>query len=155
LRLFLDPDKLPETHPVYNMIASPNDVINRKARRIVTWIKKISNVKEYIDIKVIDSTTEMGSGSLPARGIPTRVVTLTPKTTSAENLGRALRSAKIPVFSRIEDEMVILDARTISDEENPWIKDSLQQGLELLESGVIEEKYKAVQIRKHGEIRPG
>ncbi|MDP8229063.1 MAG: L-seryl-tRNA(Sec) selenium transferase, partial [Candidatus Electryoneaceae bacterium] len=38
LKLFLEPDHLPETHPLYAIIAAPLDVVNRRARRITRQI---------------------------------------------------------------------------------------------------------------------
>jgi len=125
LRLFLDPDRLPETHPVYAMIATPLDVIKRRASRIARRLRRV--VDDKIDIETINSTTQMGSGSLPARDIPSRVVVLTPLYTTAEKLAHALRLADPPIFTRIEADKVIIDARTVADEEAPWIDRALKQ----------------------------
>ncbi len=124
LRLFLDADKLPETHPVYEMIAAPLDVVKKRAQRINRRIK--AEFKDRIKTEIRDSHTEMGSGSLPARGVPTKAVAVAIDGFTAERLARDLRMAEPPVFSRIEDERVIFDARTVADEEVPWLIKALK-----------------------------
>lgn len=129
LRLFLNPDTLPQTHPVYAMIATPLDVIKRRAQRIARRLRALEGFKEAIDISIAPGLTEMGSGSLPARGIPTHVVAMTPKSCSAEKLSTLLRQATPPLFTRIEDEQVKIDARTVADAEVAWIGEVMGQVL--------------------------
>ena len=129
LRLFLDPDRLHETHPVYAMIAAPLATVKRRAQRIARRLGALEGFKEAIDVAVAEGLTEMGSGSLPARGIPTHVVAMTPKVCSAENLATAMRQATPPLFTRIEDEQVKIDARTVADAEVPWIDGVMREVL--------------------------
>ncbi len=131
LRLFLDPDKLTETHPVYMMIGAPREVINRRAQRIARRLRKVVS-SDVIGVEIIDGFTEMASRSLPARGIPTRYVALDPKKCSAEKLTRELRMATPPFFTRIENERTLIDARTIADDEVPMIDLSLKCALNAL-----------------------
>ncbi len=129
LRLFLDPDKLPETHPVYAMIGTPLDIIKRRAQRIARRLRALQGFKEAIEVSIGTGLTEMGSGSLPARGITTHTVDMTPKVCSAENLSTALRQATPPLFTRIEDEQVKIDARTVTDKEVVWIDGVMREVL--------------------------
>ena len=129
LRLFLNPDTLPQTHPVYEMIGTPMDVIKLRAQRLARRLRAIEGFKEAIDISIGTGLTEMGSGSLPARGIATHVVAMTPKACSAENLSTALRQATPPLFTRIEEEQVKIDARTITDKEVVWIGEVMREVL--------------------------
>jgi len=115
LKLFLDPDKLPETHPIYSMMTTPIDIVNRRARRIARRIRDVAG--EFLTVKVEDGVTEMGSGSLPARPIPSRVISIVAQDLTAERLSLSLRFSDPPLFTRIEQERVIIDARTIADQE--------------------------------------
>ncbi len=127
LRLFLDPDRLPETHPIYAMIAAPKAVVARRAQRIARRLG--AAVGSALKVEVIDGLTEMGSGSLPARGIPTRCVALNAEGLDAGRLARTLRLATPALFTRIEDERVLIDARTVADEEMAWIDRSVKGAL--------------------------
>lgn len=128
LKLFLEPDKLPQTHPLYAMIGEPVDVVNRRANRIKRRIKDA--VGDIMTVKVTDGLTEMGSGALPARSIPSRIVTIQTEKMSAERLSKKLRMAAPPLFTRIADELVIIDSRTIINEEVSLIGQVFKQVFE-------------------------
>ena len=125
LKLFLDPDRLPETHPIYQMITEPLASVNRRAQRLMRRLEPAA--ADVCSLSLEDGMTEMGSGALPARGIPTRVVALQPIKSTADALARALRLAQPPVFTRIEGDRVLLDARTISDGEVKLIENAFKK----------------------------
>jgi len=125
LKLFLEPDKLPQTHPLYAMIGEPLDVVNRRANRIKRRIK--GAIGDMVTVKVADGSTEMGSGALPARNIASRVVTIKSDKMSADKLGRQLRLATPPLFTRIADDEVIIDARTVINDEVKLIGQVFEQ----------------------------
>jgi len=58
-----------------------------------------------------------GSGSLPARPIESRALQVTVSGVTADELARRLRSGDPSVLPTIQDDSVILDVRTISDDE--------------------------------------
>ena len=132
LRLFLEPDRLPSTHPVYRMLTETLPSVRNRARRLARSLSNIGS--SYCRIDVIDGETEVGSGALPARTIPTYLTRLTPHSASAEQLGRALRRAIPPVFSRIEADAVLLDARTIADDELITVAKAYEQAMMRLSS---------------------
>ena len=59
----------------------------------------------------------LGSGSLPTEAIPSVVVSVSVPGLSASELARRLRLDEACVFSRIEDDLVRLDMRTLTDEQ--------------------------------------
>jgi L-seryl-tRNA(Ser) seleniumtransferase len=127
LRLFLDPERLPETHPVYKMLTASLSQVERRARRILQRLRPLS--EERFTLEIRNGSSEVGSGALPARSIPTKVVAIIPRNLTAEQLAQRLRLAAPPLFSRIENDCVILDARTIADEEVRIIPGIMQQAL--------------------------
>ena len=115
LKLFLDPDRLPDTHPLYSMITASLDIVNRRAGRIAGRIKDTAGGRFVVN--VVDGVAEMGSGALPARPIPGRLVTVTTADLTVDQLALTLRLSSPPLFTRIEDDKVIIDARTVADDE--------------------------------------
>jgi len=113
LRLFRDPDTLPENHPLYAMLTVSSATLNKRALRLTRRLKALM----LLDIEILDSTTEIGSGALSARGLPTRVVSLATSLGSAEQFSRRLRLSTPPLFTRIENNRVKLDMRTLTDDE--------------------------------------
>ncbi|MBC8465569.1 hypothetical protein H8D57_00940, partial [bacterium] len=134
LRLFLNPEKLIDTHPVYSMIATPMDIIKRRAQRIARWIRKTVDLSGS-SIEVQQGITQMGSGSLPGEGIPTFVVSFRSTKFTIERFAFALREATPPLFTRIADERILIDARTIADEEVRQIADCIAQAITICEKG--------------------
>ncbi|MFH0766269.1 MAG: L-seryl-tRNA(Sec) selenium transferase [Calditrichota bacterium] len=127
LRLFLEPDDLPQNHPVYRMLSEPQEIVQRRASRLARRLKATAG--EALKLRITGGTTEMGSGSLPARGIPSRVVIVTSNRFKPDELARRLRQAYPPVFTRVEENSVIIDARTVADEEISLIVEAFKQAL--------------------------
>ncbi len=115
LGLFLEPEKLPERHPLYKMMTESLEKVNIRAKRIFKHLKPL--VDGNGEIKIIDGLSYLGSGSLPARGLATKLLALRIDNLEPSELARRLRHGSPPVIVRIEDDAVILDARTIDDSE--------------------------------------
>ncbi len=64
--------------------------------------------------EVIESTAQVGGGALPLVELPGPVVAL-----PDASLAAALRAGDPPLVGRIEDDRLLLDPRTLSDEELP------------------------------------
>ena len=67
----------------------------------------------------------LGSGSMPTEAIPSVMVSLSVPGLSASELARRLRLDQACVFSRIEDDLVRLDVRTLTEEQVPAIAAAL------------------------------
>jgi len=115
LKLFLDEKTLIDNHPVINMVTLPVKTIQSRARKFVRKIR--SSIIDVCDISIIKGVSEMGSGSLPEEDIPTKLVALKPKKISTDELALRLRAGEPPVFTRIADDQVLLDFRTIHSDE--------------------------------------
>jgi L-seryl-tRNA(Ser) seleniumtransferase len=94
------------TVPVWRMIATPLDELNRRARR---WVRKLRAAG--LDAQVMDGRSAAGGGSLPGETVPTRLVAL-----AVDSPGEAaarLRAHDPPVIARIQDDRLCLDPRTV------------------------------------------
>ncbi|MFH1862174.1 MAG: L-seryl-tRNA(Sec) selenium transferase [bacterium] len=111
LRLYLQPETLQQTHPVLSMILEKPESVRRRARALLRQVQSVLN--DAADLSVISSETEMGSGSLPGKSLPTFALKVTPKRISADELGCKLRRGTPPVFARIESNSLLLDLRTV------------------------------------------
>ncbi|HTU43504.1 MAG TPA: L-seryl-tRNA(Sec) selenium transferase [Bryobacteraceae bacterium] len=97
-----------EAIPTLRMIFAPLDEIRARAERVARQLADI-------DATVRESESPIGGGSTPDQTLPTWVVELAvPSATAFE---RRLRSAAVPVIARIERDKIILDMRTVADEE--------------------------------------
>lgn len=128
VKLFLDPESLVEVHPVYRMLAlKPVDLV-RRGRKL------LRDVSARIDGRVAsaaleEGASEVGSGSVPAETLPTRLLAVRPRTMSADELARRLRRNDPPVFARIHKDAVLFDLRTIRPEEDAVVLGAVSRAL--------------------------
>lgn len=115
LKLFLNEKALLEKHPVIHLLTLPMNLLQARARRFIRKIQP--EIGKECEIKLITGESEMGSGSFPARNIPTKLVYLKPKKISPDEFAYRLRKSDPAVFSRIADDGVLLDFRTIHPDE--------------------------------------
>jgi len=119
LHLFRDPELLRREHPTYRMICTPVEALRDRARRLVEAVARVAPAKAALALSIDAGVAYLGSGSLPTETIPSVVVGVSVPGMSASELARGLRLDEACVFSRIEDELVRLDMRTVTDEQLP------------------------------------
>jgi len=123
LKLFLDEEHLSERHPVLKLLTIPTQRLASRARTFRRHLKNI--VEGKCEIKAIDGFSQLGSGSLPAQYLPTKLIALKPQTMSAESLAAKLRDNEPPIFARIADDEVFLDLRTIREDETKVVENAI------------------------------
>jgi L-seryl-tRNA(Ser) seleniumtransferase len=101
--------------PVWRMIAAKADDLDRRAR---SWSQRIGAGE------VVDSRSTVGGGSLPEETMPTRALSLAVAKPQAFLAG--LRAAATPVIARIEAGRVLLDPRTVMEEEDNALVAAIQ-----------------------------
>jgi L-seryl-tRNA(Ser) seleniumtransferase len=77
---------------------------------------RVRRLAEAVGGEVIEATAKVGGGALPLLELPGPVVALEAKH-GADALAAALRSADPPLIGRIQDGRVLLDPRTLADDE--------------------------------------
>ncbi len=110
LRLFLRPEGPGDDHPTLRMLRLTGDECTRRARALARRIKK--GAQGY-ETSLAPGFSQVGSGSMPGESLPTTLVTLVHAAMPASTLARRLRLGRPPVFTRIADERVCVDPRTI------------------------------------------
>ena len=106
LRLYLDPDRARREIPVLAMLTVPRGVLARRAHALAEAIGSRATV--------VESVAKVGGGALPLLELPGPVVALDG---DAEALAARLRAADPPVAGRIERDRLLLDPRTMGDDE--------------------------------------
>ena len=67
--------------------------------------------------RVIDGVSTVGGGSAPGAELPTKLVELSLRGLSADQIERHLRAQDPPVIARIQNDRVVLDLRTVLSSE--------------------------------------
>ena len=122
LHLFRDPELLRREHPLYRMICTPVEALRQRAKALADAVAKAA---PKVTLNIEAGVAYLGSGSLPTETIPSVVVSVSVAGLSASELARRLRLDEACVFGRIEDDLVRLDMRTLTDEQVPAVAAAL------------------------------
>jgi len=99
---------------VLRMLTRTPEAIEARARRVAD---RLASSGAY-QCEVIDGRSTIGGGTTPGLTIPTRLLALTHRSLSADSLAAALRGLDLPIIARIENDRVVLDLRTVSEEDD-------------------------------------
>jgi L-seryl-tRNA(Ser) seleniumtransferase len=70
---------------------------------------------------VVPAVARVGGGALPLLELPGPVVAVSVPGVSPDDLATRLRDADQPVVGRIEEDRLLLDPRTLTDDEIPLV----------------------------------
>ncbi len=121
LKLFLDEATALAKVPTVEMLIRPPETIAKQAKRIVA---KVQKALPNAPITTEPGFSQTGSGSLPAQNMQTTLVAITPKA-SAQSLAARLRNYNPPIFPRIQKQKVLLDPRTLRNNDEKTITKAL------------------------------
>lgn len=116
LRLYLDEKKAKEEIPTLRMIFEDKKTIKKRALKVLSKIKRLT-LDDLASFDILHYYSEAGGGSLPGLPFETYVVSIKPFKISVNLLEERLRSSRPPVIARIKSDSLILDMRTIQDNE--------------------------------------
>lgn len=123
LRLYLDPDTLLTANPTMRMITEPLEACARRASRIARAIRQ---ARPEAEVAITSSRAQIGSGSVPGETLPTKVVAVRVPGISTDDLARRLRKAEPPIFTRVREDRVLIDAKTVLPDEITAIADAFR-----------------------------
>ena len=115
LRLLADEARLEEQVPTYEMLARPLDKLKAQAEALA---ERLRGCQPGLIVEAREDVTYVGSGSLPGRPFPTWVVAIRCPKLSASTLARVLRQNEPAVFTRVQRQFVLIDLRTVQQEED-------------------------------------
>ena len=115
LKQYRDLKQAKKEIPTLKMITDKPEEIKKRAESLLEELKSLD--LNDLEFNLKEATSQVGGGSFPGDELPTFVVTINSQSLSCEELARKLRLNKVPIFSRIADEKVILDLRTIREKD--------------------------------------
>jgi L-seryl-tRNA(Ser) seleniumtransferase len=107
LRLYREPERARAEIPVLAMLTATEEALAARARRLADAIGPAA--------EIVEATARVGGGALPLLELPGPAVALT--VDSADALALRLRLSDPPVVGRIEAGRLLLDPRTLADDE--------------------------------------
>jgi L-seryl-tRNA(Ser) seleniumtransferase len=117
LRLYADPDRLVERVPTLRALARSVDDVAAAAQRVGPALA--GAIGSLASVTDMTCESQIGSGALPTRRIPSAGLAVTPEAkggTALNALAAAFRALPVPVIGRVQDDAFILDLRCLEDE---------------------------------------
>jgi L-seryl-tRNA(Ser) seleniumtransferase len=111
-----------ERIPIWRAIAVSLGELDRRAR---AWKDRLG--PDDRRLRVIDAASPIGGGSLPELTLPTRALAIAGP--APDELAHALRLADPPVVTRVDDDQVVIDPRTVLPGEDDALLAALQEQL--------------------------
>lgn len=127
LRHYYDLDQALTTIPTLRMLTQPVDLIKKRARRLMRRVH--TSALPACSLCLRPTMSRVGGGAMPEHALPSWAVAFKPEKMSIGALETGLRALPIPIIGRIEDDSLLLDMRTISDNEVPDLATSLMSFL--------------------------
>ncbi len=109
LAAYVDPARAKAELPTLAQLSATPDALLDLAARLQARLSAIAG----LTATVVAATSEVGGGALPGAAPATSAVALTWSAGSAARLEERLRAQQPPLIARIQDDRVLLDARTL------------------------------------------
>jgi len=103
-----------ESVPVLRMMARSPESLEARARVL---LERLAATGRY-ECEIVDGRSAIGGGSTPGLTLPTRLLALTHRRLSPDAFEAALRGLDLPVIARIEHARIVLDLRTVFEDED-------------------------------------
>lgn len=107
---YIDEEKAVENIPALRMLLQKPEEIKQRANKIANRLKR--EIKDA-HIQVMPDSSRAGGGSLPEQDLPTYIVSIKTTTPSVNELEERLRKGTPPIITRIKEDSLIIDARTV------------------------------------------
>jgi L-seryl-tRNA(Ser) seleniumtransferase len=98
-----------------NLFLRSKEELQKHAQEVTSNINDA--LKKNYNFKVINTKVEAGSGSLPVEKINSLAITISSSSISSNKIATKLRSADIPVFNYVRNDLVYIDLKAIPDDQ--------------------------------------
>ena len=109
LCLYRDPELALAEIPVLRMLTAGGEELHARAEQMCELIGG--------EARVVEAVAKVGGGALPLLELTGPACAVDPGRLGADELARRLRSGNPPAIARVRDGMLLLDPRTLTDEE--------------------------------------
>lgn len=113
LRQYLSPETAMEQIPTLKMITEPLGRLKEKAEYLHSLLVKQPGVQA----EVLETEGQIGGGTMPGVNLASYAVGISVERVSADRLEGLLRKNTVPIIARIWKDRVLLDVRTMSEED--------------------------------------
>jgi L-seryl-tRNA(Ser) seleniumtransferase len=109
--------------PFVRMLRIPAEEIRNRAQRLLEQIGPASHLKT----EIVQGESLVGGGSAPTSTLPTFLIAVTAQSLSADQLAERLRLGTPAIVARVEEGRVLLDLRTVFEDEDELLLNALNK----------------------------
>jgi len=125
LRHYRNIEKEMDAIPTLRLMTLPFDHIESNAKTLFKMLENIDDPK--LSVSLIDIFSRPGGGSLPLLKLPSKGVGVKVEGISANALEKQMRNDECPIIGRIEEDLFIMDLRTILADELQLIENAFKR----------------------------
>lgn len=108
--------------PVIQMLSLSAEELRQRAQNIVEGLNT-----NHLNVELLEGESPLGGGAGPTSAFPTTLIAIAHTGKSAQDIEHQLRNSSPPIISRISEGKVLLDLRTVFDDQLPLIRQSLER----------------------------
>ncbi|MBS0264263.1 MAG: L-seryl-tRNA(Sec) selenium transferase [Planctomycetes bacterium] len=109
--------------PLLQMLSVTSDTLRNRATSIRNQLPAL----RYLSLDLLETTSPVGGGTLPAVELPTLCLVLNHASLSSEELSRQLRLGTPAIMGRCQFDRVLLDLRSVLPDDDNQIVEGLRQ----------------------------
>lgn len=109
--------------PVIQMLSLTAEEIRQRAQSIVEGL----NTNDDLQIDPLESESALGGGAGPTSTFRTTVIAVAHKERSAQDIEHQLRTSSPPIIGRISEGKVLLDLRTVFEDQLDILREALSR----------------------------
>ncbi|WDV44663.1 L-seryl-tRNA(Sec) selenium transferase [Clostridiaceae bacterium M8S5] len=132
LKYYLDEEEAIKNIPTLRMLTKAVDQIKVDVESLKCELEAIDENK-LLQYSTANVYSQVGGGAMPLERIPSYAVEITSKNISINNLENMLRKVEVPIISRIYNDKMYLDLRTVKSNDIDKIKQGFIQVLKQIE----------------------
>jgi L-seryl-tRNA(Ser) seleniumtransferase len=123
LRIYLNPQEALNRLRILKALTEPLSDVTRRARKLLGMLKRV--LPASFSLALRPGVSMVGGGALPGMEIPTMMVGVRMAGLSAGRLEGRLRRLDVPIIVRVANDELLLDLRTIAEDELMLIREGL------------------------------
>jgi len=113
LKAYLRPETVIDRIPTLNMLSLDRDDLREPAEELEDSLKEV--LPDKVICQIEEDISRVGGGAYPLSELPTLTVTIDWPGVGASKIASALRSHYPSIFTRIKDEKLVIDLRTLQE----------------------------------------
>lgn len=125
LHLYRDEREALKKVPTLCMIAVSVESLRDRAEGLAALLREADPRKDF-EIAVQPCFSQVGGGSLPGQDLDSFAVVLSSPGLSTREIEAALRNNQPPIIARIESDRVLMDVRTLQEQDHAIIKKAFE-----------------------------